>query len=180
MNRHVILTLALSFLLIPILSSLTPTVSIAQQIGEQAEMDRLEYQADDLAAQADPEGAALAIGKAAMMADLLSNKAQNSYAAQVFQSAALLFRAQEQGLRALALFEQAGGIPPASGGVCQYLTQGQNTLRRSKELLLSIPVLSQPQMNERRRNLLGKYIEWVALLNILQQDLECSDLPIER
>ena len=51
-------------------------LSLAQVVGKLGEMDRLEQQADDLAAQADPEGAALAIGKAAMMADLLTTESQ--------------------------------------------------------------------------------------------------------
>jgi len=59
-------------------------LSLAQVVGKLGEMDRLEQQADDLAAQADPEGAALAIGKAAMMADLLTTESQKPAAREVF------------------------------------------------------------------------------------------------
>jgi hypothetical protein len=174
MNHHVRSTLVLSFFLIPILSFLIPRDSPAQQTGEQAEMDRLEQQADDLAAQTDPEGAALAIGKAAMMADFLSQNAQDSHAAQEFESTAFLFRAQEHGLRALALFEQAGGTPPASGGICHYLIQGHKKLHRSKELLMHIPAMRQMEMPDRRERRLEKIVEWKTLLRILHEDFECS------
>ena len=76
-------------------------------------MNRLEQQADDLASQNDPEGAALAIGKAAMMADHLIVHSQKSERKTIFQSTSSLFRGQELVLRSLALFEQTGGIPPA-------------------------------------------------------------------
>jgi hypothetical protein len=112
-NYHQIVKLPLSILLIAILGNFIHTSSSAQRIGEQAEMDRLEQQADDLIAQADPEGAALAIGKAAMMAELLTKDSQESDVKNLFQAASYLYRAQEFGLRALALFERTGGTPPA-------------------------------------------------------------------
>jgi hypothetical protein len=105
-------------------------------------MDRLEQQADDLAAQADPEGAALAIGKAAMMADILTTESQKPATGEIFQAASLLYRAQELGLRALALFERTGGTSPAPAGVCQYLSQGHKKLADSKDLLERTPSVS--------------------------------------
>jgi len=172
---HRLLILALSLLLIPILGSLSSTHSPAQLIGEQAEMDRLEQQADDLAAQGDPEGAALAIGKAAMMADILTKDSYESSAEEIFKAAAFAYRAQELGLRALALFERAGGNPPAPAGVCHYLVQGNKKLRRSKELLLKIPVMKHTEMKDRGEHFLEKNKEWKILLQILHEDFECSD-----
>ena len=180
MNRHVLSTLALSFLLIPILSALTSTDSSAQQILEQAEMDRLEQQADDLVAQADPEGAALAIGKAAMMAEILTTDSQEPAEERVFQAASYLYRAQEQSLRALALFEQAGGTPPASAGVCQYLVQGSQKLHHSKELLENPTAFARMEIKIRQNHLLDKTQEWEILLQGLREDFACPDLPIER
>ena len=166
--------LTLIILLIPILGFFISTHSPAQRIGEQAEMDRLEQQADDLAAQADPEGAALAIGKAAMMADLLTTESQNPAAGEIFQAASLLYRAQELGFRALALFERTGGTPPAPAGVCQYLFQGHQKLADSKNLLERTPSVSPEEIKVRREKLLQKNEEWENLLQGLHTDFACS------
>ena len=176
MNRHVTSTLALCLLLIAILGSL----SSAQQIGKQAEMDRLELQGEDLAAQADPEGAALAFGKAAMMAELLRRDSQEPATQRILQATSYLFRAQEQSLRALALFELAGGTPPASAGVCQYLIQGNQKLHHSKDLLENTPAIAQKEIKIKRNNLLDKIQEWKILLQGLREDFACPDLTIEK
>jgi hypothetical protein len=165
--------LTLSILLITILGFFTSTHSPAQRIGEQAEMDRLEQQADDLAAQADPEGAALAIGKAAMMADLLTTESQKPAAREIFQAASLLYRAQELGFRALALFERTGDTPPAPAGVCQYLFQGHQKLADSKDLLERTTFVSPEEIKVRREKLLQKNEEWANLLPGLHQDFAC-------
>lgn len=170
MNHHVISTLTLCLLLIATLSSPSP----AQQIGKQAEMDRLELQGEDLAAQADPEGAALAFGKAAMMAELLRTDSQEPATQKILQATSYLFRAQEQSLRALALFELAGGIPPASAGMCQYLAQGNRKLHHSKNLLEDITAFAQMEINMRRNLLLDKAQEWESLLQGLHEDFGCS------
>jgi hypothetical protein len=137
-------------------------------------MDRLEQQADDLAAQADPEGAALAIGKAAMMADILTTDSQAPAAGEIFQAASLLYRAQELGFRALALFERTGGTPPAPAGVCQFLFQGYQKLADSKDLLERTPSVSPEEIKVRREKLLQKNEEWENLLLGLHQDFVCS------
>lgn len=72
-----------------------PETTHAQVIGELAELDRLEQRADELAAQADPEGAAQASGKAAMMADILTKEAKDPYTQNTFQAASFHYRAQE-------------------------------------------------------------------------------------
>ncbi len=138
-------------------------------------MDRLEQQADDLAAQADPEGAALAIGKAAMRANLLTTESQKPAAREVFQAASLLYRAQELGFRALALFERTGGTPPVPAGVCQYLLQGHQKLADSKDQLERMTSVSPEEIKVRRENLLQKNEEWENLLLGLHQDFACSD-----
>ncbi|MEO6203410.1 MAG: hypothetical protein ABIU05_24560 [Nitrospirales bacterium] len=87
---------------------------LAQVSGELGEMDRLEQQAEDAIANGDPEGAALSIGKAALMAKLLAQKEEYQQTRLLYQAAETLFRGQEQGYRTFALFERAGGQPPAS------------------------------------------------------------------
>jgi hypothetical protein len=143
-------------------------------------MDRLEQQADDLAAQADPEGAALAIGKAAMMADILTTESQKPATGEIFQAASLLYRAQELGLRALALFERTGGTSPAPAGVCQYLYQGHKKLADSKDLLERTPSVSPDGYKARRENLLQKNETWENLLLGLHEDFACSENTYEK
>jgi hypothetical protein len=155
-------------------------LSMAQVVGELGEMDRLEYQAHDLAAQADPEGAALAIGKAAMMADILTTDSQNPAAGEIYQAASLLYRAQELGFRALALFERTGGTPPAPAGVCQYLFQGHQKLADSKDLLARNPSVSPEEIKVRRENILQKIGEWENLLLGLHEDFACSETTYEK
>ena len=180
MNRHVTSTLALSLFLIAILCALTTTDSLAQQTGKQAEMNRLELQGEDLAAQADPDGAALAFGKAAMMAELLRTDSQEPATQKMLQATTYLFRAQEQSLRALALFELAGGTPPASAGVCQYLAQGNLKLHHSKKLLEDATAFTQTEITMRRNLLLEKAQEWERLLQELHEDFGCPHLSIQR
>jgi len=166
--------LLFSILFMALLGILIHTSSSAQRVGEQAEMDRLERQAENLAAQNDPEGAALAIGKAAMMADLLIQKAQKPDAKIVFQAASSQYRGQELGLRALALFEQTGGNPPAPPGICHYLFQGHQKLHASKNLLHSLPSSSSRETKGRQKNLGQKNMEWRNLLKDLQGEFECQ------
>jgi hypothetical protein len=154
-------------------------LSTAQVVGKLGEMDRLEQQADDLAAQADPEGAALAIGKASMMADLLTTESQNPASGEIFHAASLLYRAQELGFRALALFERTGGTPPAPAGVCQYLLQGHQKLADSNDLLGRTPSVSPEAIKVRRKKLLQKNEEWENLLLGLHKDFGCAPTPNE-
>lgn len=146
---------------------------VAQVVGELAEMDRLEQRAQDLTAQSDPEGASQAFGKAAMMADLLSRETQNSSTQAVFQAASLLYRAQERGLRAMALFERTGGQPPAPAGVCHFLSQSIQELDASKGQLEHNTGISQENLKERRRNLFRKTHDWKNLFQGLQDDFAC-------
>ncbi|MDR4496171.1 MAG: hypothetical protein AB7P17_00525 [Nitrospirales bacterium] len=150
-------------------------ISGAQVIGELAEMDRLGQRADELAAQADPEGAAQASGKAAMMADILTKNAPDPSTQNTYQAASLQYRAQERGLRALALFERAGGLPPAPPGVCHYLLQATTKLSESKTLLLHLPNQSQQELPSRQNHLLKKNEEWEAIFKGLHEDFACPE-----
>lgn len=149
---------------------------LAQVTGEVAEMDRLEQRADELAALADAEGAALAIGKAAMMADILAEESHTP-SQRIFQGASLLYRAQERGFRALALFERTGGTPPAPAGVCHFLFQGQQKLHDSKILLQNPSSFSREEDKNRKSYFLGKIREWENLLQGLEEDFMCADPP---
>jgi hypothetical protein len=147
---------------------------LAQVMGELAEMDRLEHQAEELAAQADPEGASQTFGKAAMMANILSKETQDSSTRTIFVAASLLYRAQERGLRAVALFERAGGQPPAPAGVCQWLSQSSQKLNEAEKHLEPNSRISQEDLQERQRHLLDKVHEWSQVFHELQEDFACT------
>src|SRR4026208_1323853 len=90
-----------------------------QTIGDEAELDRLRAKAEDGIARDDPGGAAQGMGRAARRAKRLSLVNRNDgTSARLYQGAESLFRSQEHGYRAMALFRRAGGQLPASSGVC--------------------------------------------------------------
>ncbi len=136
-------------------------------------MHRLEQQADDLASQNDPEGAAQAIGKAAMMADILMSQSRVATDEKIYQAASFLYRAQELGFRALALFEQTGGTPPAPTGVCHYVIQGSKKLDRSMKLLTANPATPNEDLQIRHSHMVEKNSEWDDLLRGLHEDFAC-------
>lgn len=145
----------------------------AQVLGELPEMDRLEQRADDAIANGDPEGAALSIGKAALMASLIADQEENPNSRSLFEAARTLFRGQEQGYRALALFERSGGQPPASKGVCQYLFQASEKVKESEMTLKSLLDFPNESLRERRQRHLARTKEWDGLIQGLQQDFSC-------
>jgi hypothetical protein len=104
----------------------------AQAIGDEAELQRLQVKAEDAIASDDPEGAAMAMGRAALMAKRLSvvngNEARS---ARLYSGAESLFRSQEHGYRAMALFRRAGGQLPASSGVCGSLALAQGSVQHA-------------------------------------------------
>jgi hypothetical protein len=150
------------------------TNGFTQVVGALGEMDRLEQRAEDAIANGDPEGAALSIGKAALMAALLAQKEQQSQNARVlYQAAETLFRGQEQGYRALALFERAGGQPPASKGVCQFLSHAVEMVKESQNGLKALEDINNESLRERQQRHIAKTKEWEGLLQGLQLDLSC-------
>ncbi len=166
-------TFLISTFFITLLLTFPHAQSFAQRVGEQAEMNRLEQQADDLSSQQDPEGAAQAIGKAAMMADLLTSESEVVPEREIFHAASLLYRAQELGYRALALFEQTGGAPPAPAGVCHYLIQATQKLNRSMKHLTENPVIPEGDRQSKHVQMVEKNTEWESLLQGLHEDFAC-------
>jgi hypothetical protein len=107
-------------------------LSLAQVMGDAAEMDRLQAKAEEAIGNDDPDGAAMAMGRAALMAKRLGllNK-DDSAAYRLYRGAESLFRSQEHGYRALALFRRAGGQLPASSGVCGSLALAQGSVEHA-------------------------------------------------
>lgn len=169
----------IGFILLAFIGIFPSTISSAQRTGPQAEMERLERQAEDLASQNDSEGASLAIGKAAMMADILLKETEEPRMEVIYQAASSLYRGQELGLRALALYEQTGGHPPAPVGVCHYLIEGKRKLATSKELLQQLPASVSAEKKNRRENLMVKNHEWADIFSSLQNEFECQAIQSE-
>jgi hypothetical protein len=145
----------------------------AQVVGEIGEMDRLEQRADDAIASRDAEGAAQSIGKAALMASLIGRKEETQNSRLLYQAAETLFRGQEQGYRAIALFERAGGQPPASKGVCQYLNHAAEMVKESGNDLKAIRDFNNESLRLRQQRHIARTKEWGDLLQGLQQDFSC-------
>lgn len=100
---------------------------LAQVRGDEAELARLRSKAEDAIANDDPDGAAMMMGRAALLASHLAKKYEG-FGAQVYKGNEALFRSQEHAYRAMALFRRAGGQSPASSGVCGSLALAQTSL----------------------------------------------------
>ena len=136
-------------------------------------MDRLDQKALDAMANGDAQGAALTIGKAALMAKILAQQEEtNMESRSLYQTTEILFRGQEYGYRAIALFEQAGGQPPASNGVCQYLSKAAEEITRSQNRFQDIKNLV-PALINRQERYISQAEEWQMIVRDLQQDFSC-------
>ncbi|RMH31011.1 MAG: hypothetical protein D6690_17505 [Nitrospirae bacterium] len=146
--------------------------SAAQVIGEAAELDRLIKRADEAIANGDPETASVSIGKAALMASILAERTSTTDTTALYKGAEALFRAQENGYRALALFDQAGGRPPASSSTCRLLALATRHQRQALEYLAR----SRPRNEDHRtfhQHLLTSAQEWTSILPELRAELAC-------
>ena len=146
----------------------------AQVIGNEAEMDRLQGKAEEAMANEDPEGAAMNMGRAALMAKLLAKTHKEDVSAvRLFQGAETLFRSQEHSYRAMALFRRAGGQLPASSGVCGSLSLAQQSLQQAlatfnDEKNVPDPVASKAtQLREAATN-------WVTVVDSLIAEYQCG------
>ena len=149
------------------------TPAQAQVIGEQAEMQRLEHQANDLIANGDPHGAAQSIGKAAMMAGILAKQEADQNLKVMFTGVEALFRTQENGYRAIALFEQAGGQPPAPKGACQLLKLAQQHGKATQKHFSKVQLSNQSESNLTVQDYLPKSKEWIDIIQELWADFDC-------
>ncbi len=171
-RSHSTARLPLCMLLFSTLVLSLSTISSAQHIGEQAEMNRLEEQAADLAGQDDPDGAALAIGKAAMMAKIVAQQQGERPVRSLLESVGIFFRGQEYAYRALAIFQQTGGQPPAPRGVCQFLEQAGELMTQSDLSLTKITNLKPPADSSHQRYT-TQLDQWKIILPEITDDLAC-------
>ena len=151
----------------------TETVGWSQVVGDEAEMDRLKAKAEDLMANNDPEGAAMSMGRAALMAKQLATKHKDvASTARVFQGAEKLFRSQEHAYRAMALFRRAGGQLPASSGVCGSLALANSSVLQATSLLEKDTTLTGPPA-ERATHLRATADDWSTVIASMISEYQC-------
>jgi len=131
-------------------------------------LDMLQEQAERAMSQGDPSGAAITIGKAALLASQISRDFSDSTRGQVEKTLSSLYRTQEHTYRAIALFQQGGSYTPASYGVCQTVAQGIAQSAQSNALIDShvIEETSMPTLNRQVR-------EWEETLQELEREFGC-------
>jgi hypothetical protein len=149
--------------------------SWSQVVGESAEMDRLRTKAEEAIGNDDPDGAALLMGRAALLAKQLSKASKNDPAtSKLYQGAEPLFRSQEQGYRAMALFRRAGGQLPASSGVCGSLALAQGSVQHALAVLTQVSDGDvAPPLAERANRLRGTADDWVIVVASMIADYQC-------
>lgn len=161
-----------------VLCSGMATVLPAQTIGEEAELDRLQARAEESMANGDAEGAAMSMGRAALMASQVGKRFGDQPKGLVYRAAETFFRAQEQGYRALALFHRAGGQAPASSGVCHTLRSAHFGLRKALASLnldeQALQDLSPPD-TARFKQLRISADDWTTVLASMTADFQCLE-----
>ena len=145
----------------------------AQVIGNEAEMDRLRGKAEEAMANDDPEGAAMNMGRAALMAKLLAKTYhEDGSAVRLFQGAETLFRSQEHGYRAMALFRRAGGQLPASSGVCGSLSLAHSSVQQTVSTLGHEDNARGP-LAAKAIQLREAATDWVTVIDSMIADYQC-------
>lgn len=146
--------------------------AFAQVVGDHAEMERLRVKADEAIANGDPDGAAMTSGKAAMMAAHLAKVEGENPTGDWYHGAEALFRSQEHAYRAMALFQRAGGHPPASTGVCRSM---QLANQESQKATLWLGKRGGPLAKGTSADppLSSVAVDWQRTLQDLNADFQC-------
>ena len=145
----------------------------AQTTGDESELERLRAKAEDAIASDDPEGAAMNMGRAALMAKLLAKTHHEDVSAvRLFQGAETLFRSQEHGYRAMALFRRAGGQLPASSGVCGSLSLAHSNVQQSVSALGRDENAPGP-LSAKAVQLREAATDWVTVIDSMIADYQC-------
>lgn len=148
-------------------------VVAAQVIGNEAAMDRLREKAEEATANDDPEGAAMNMGRAALMAKLLAKTHQEDVSAvRLFQGAETMFRSQEHGYRAMALFRRAGGQLPASSGVCGSLSLAHSSIQQTVSALGEEDKAPNP-LAAKALQLREAATDWAIVIDSIISDYQC-------
>ena len=154
------------------LTSLTmsPLLSDAQVVGDEAERGRLQSKAEDAIGNDDADGAAMMMGRAALLAAQLS-KRETGWNTAFRKGQEALFRSQEHTYRAMALFRRAGGQLPASSGVCGSLALGHTALTHVAEGKEPFPQDTRLLAEARRLQESAK--NWQQVIDSLVAEYQC-------
>ena len=145
-------------------------------MGEEAELNRLRAKAEEAMGNDDAEGAAMSMGRAALMAAQLSKRHSDPLMKHTYNAAEHLYRSQEHGYRAVALFRRAGGELPASAGVCGSLQLGQLELSHT-QTSLEPPHQAIPDeaLRTRMKPLQEAAEDWAIVLGSMRAEFHCPN-----
>lgn len=146
---------------------------LSQVTGDAAEMERLQAKAEEAIGSDDPEGAAMNMGRAALMAKRLGQlNRENADAFRLYRGAESLFRSQEHGYRAMALFRRAGGQLPASSGVCGSLALAQGSIQHAvTDLTMETPPPA--PLAEHTKRWRASAEDWQTVIGSMIADYQC-------
>lgn len=148
---------------------------LAQIVGDEAEMERLRARAEDAIAGDDPEGAAMSMGRAALMAAELAKRQPPGLRQRYFRGAEALFRSQEHAYRSMALFRRAGGQPPASSGACGGLSLAESQVQEAMKFFNEKTEVSEE--DPKTASSLARFKEttedWVTVIASMRHDFQC-------
>lgn len=153
-------------------ASVSASSVLAQVMSDDAEMTRLLMKAEDAMGNDDPDGAALAMGRAALLAAQLA-KQQTGSIARLNKSREALFRSQEHTYRAMALFRRAGGQLPASSGVCGSLALAQDSLHHATDPVDDPASASSSNLNDQTAGLRESVDTWATVLQSMIAEYQC-------
>lgn len=145
----------------------------AQAANPEAELSRLEQQADESIANGDPTGAAAWMGRAALKASLFARQQDDSRHQGFYEGLESLFRAQENAYRAFGLFQQSGGRPPASSGVCQTLALAKQFAQKAGRQFQAMTVPATPEDRKRYDRYRQDTDQWTVTIEEMKGDFEC-------
>ena len=147
-----------------------PLLSDAQVVGDEAELGRLQSKAEDAIGNDDADGAAMMMGRAALLAAQLG-KRETGWKTVFRKGQEALFRSQEHTYRAMALFRRAGGQLPASSGVCGSLALGHTALTHVAEGKSPSP--QDTRLPEEAKRLQESADNWQQVIDSLITEYQC-------
>jgi hypothetical protein len=151
-------------------------IGLAQVVGEEAELDRLRAKAEEAMGNDDAEGAAMNMGRAALMAAQMGKRQTEPALRQTFKATEHLYRSQEHGYRGLALFRRAGGELPASAGVCGSLQLAQLELQHAQDTLAASETPDRPAAASPRLPAIRQTTDdWTIVLSSMQSEFRCPN-----
>ena len=145
----------------------------AQVMSDDAELTRLRSKAEDAIAGGDPDGAAMMMGRAALLSAQMAKKREGT-SGTVSRRMESLFRSQEHTYRAMGLFRRAGNQLPASSGVCGSLSLAVASLRQAAEPIgdLSSPPPT-PRLSEDVAQLTETIDTWKTVIDSTIAEYQC-------